>query len=164
MKIKLSTYWWRNLYVSIAACILILIIDLHYLKRAVQYQLFDGEDGFILKLVLCIVPLIFVCVFLDVGILQPRKFLRVINVDDKMFTSTFFGRQKCEVNRHKQIYYAIFDCKESNFGGEKNSLQYQMKSLYMRCENLTGVLRIDSSTTMILQNKLSSHITKKLKG
>lgn len=103
MKIKLSEYWWANLYFVFGLGVISEIL-------LVKYLLIDcsRED---LKVFISLMVILAVF-FLDAA-LKPWKFLMTMKVCDGVFRSYLFGKLKCEVYTDKKIYYAILSCRES---------------------------------------------------
>ena len=103
MKMKLSKYWWKILYAMITLGIVLEIYMTYvYIKTSSQ----DFE--WFLVMTFCIL-----CMCSIVPILSKR-YLMTMEIYDKVIKSLFFGRLKCEVYTDKEIYYAIFKCKEGN--------------------------------------------------
>jgi len=141
MKIKLSNYWFKNLYGQLLIYG-VFITYLFYKIGRENAELIKANDSIIYYLFHIIFPIIWGIIVLDVGVIMPRKFLRTISIEKDKFISTFFGKYKCEVSRKQPIYYVIFDCKESNFGGVKRffavsneKFVYEVRKPNWRSEN-----------------------------
>lgn len=110
MKIKLSQYWWNNLYLSLGLGflteVLILYFELNYVSPDEEF-----------RLLLWAMPFVAVA-FLDVAF-HPWRFLTTMEIDGNVIRSFLFGKLQCEVFTDKEIYYAVFDCRESSFSTKK---------------------------------------------
>ena len=110
VKIKLSTYWWNNFYFSLGlgllAEVMIIFFEMNYVSPDEEYRLLLWAMPFV------------AAAFLDVAF-HPWRFLMTMEINDGVIRSFLFGKLKCEVFTDKEIFYAVFDCRESSFATKK---------------------------------------------
>lgn len=106
MRIKLSKYWWNNLY-------LFLVLGTSITIALIWFQLrFVVSTGSIPWWVLPLLNSLILLGCLDAA-LKPWRFLMTMEVHEEVWRSFLFGKLKCEIFTNREIYYAIFDCRES---------------------------------------------------
>lgn len=102
MKIKLSHYWWYNLY---------FILGLGVIFEIILSYLLIGSTSEEFKMLVGVMLFYCVC-FLDVAF-RSWRFLMTMEIKEGAISSFLFGKLKCEVFVDREIFYAIFDCRES---------------------------------------------------
>lgn len=103
MKIKLSKYWWINLYAMIGN-VIIMEIFLGYFFINSSGEDFAWGVGLMIAWALVIGSII----------LMSRKYLMTMKIDNNIIRSFLFGKLKCEVDTNKIVYYTVFKCLETN--------------------------------------------------
>ena len=112
MKIKLSKYWWNNLYVF-------LILGAVIVVSAIWFQVrFVTPTG---SIPWWVIPSLAGLMFLGCmdAALHSWRFLMTMEVHENGWCAFLFGKLKCEVSAKQEVYYAIFDCRESQHTTEK---------------------------------------------
>ena len=105
MKIKLSKYWWGNLYIMLVQWIIMELILLYFLIDSFY------EDKIIFG------TLMIVWSFLSIyaALSPPIVFFSTIEIQGYLVKSFLFGKLKCQVSLTERVYYVIFNSKESMF-------------------------------------------------
>lgn len=105
MKIKLSKYWWGNLYIMLVQWVIMEFILLHFLIDSFH------EDKVIFG------TLMIVWSFLSVyaALSPPIVFFSTMEIQGYVVKSFLFGKLKCQVSLAERVYYVIFNSKESMF-------------------------------------------------
>ena len=105
MKIKLSKYWWGNLYIMLVQWIIMELILLYFLIDSFY------EDKIIFG------TLMIVWSFLSIyaALSPPIVFFCTIEIQGYLVKSFLFGKLKCQVSLTERVYYVIFNSKESMF-------------------------------------------------
>ena len=103
MKLKLSKFYWINLYTALGIC---------FIVEIGLYTLFREATGETIILKWCLMLFyILICVFFA---FSRWKYLLTLKIDEKTFSSFLFGKLKCKVFMEREIYYVLFKCRESN--------------------------------------------------
>lgn len=103
MKLKLSKFYWINLYTMVGIGIVIEIGMSNLFGEA------SGEE-FILKVCL----MLFNFLILSFISFSRWKYLLTLKIDERVISSFLFGKLICKVFMEKEVYYALFKCRESN--------------------------------------------------
>ena len=104
MRMKLSPYWWNNLYFLFSIGIVAEIFMLWFYFR---YCASGNEPPY------AFVFMILIALAIVSTALAPWRFLMTMELRVEVFRAFLFGKLKCEVFTDKEIYYAIFKCYES---------------------------------------------------
>lgn len=109
MKIKVSKYWWRNLYIMAVLWVIIELVLIYLMIGSIR------EDKMIVASLMVIYTII--CVY--AALVPPKVFFMSIEIQENLIKSFLFGGLKCEVFTEREVYYAIFNARESMFTTSK---------------------------------------------
>ena len=104
LKVKMSRYYWIALYVFL---IMGSIVEIGLTCFFLRYGSFEDP-------VLDIFFMLFIPLMLGFVALLPWKYLMTMQVEETVIRSFLFGKLKCEVYTNREVYYALFRCRETN--------------------------------------------------
>lgn len=127
MKIKVSKYWWKNLYIMTSLWIIIEFVLIYLMIESMR------EDRIILVSLMVIYTII--CIY--ASFLPPKVFFMTIEMQGKIIKSYLWGKSKCEISVEQTIYYTIFKARESMFT-MREYIVLSNEMFYLKSKNREG--------------------------